>query len=61
MLDRPGTVYSVEGDTVRSQYRVLTVCLRSSDLGTPGLRRMTLGVCYYGLTPDLGVELVGRL
>ena len=50
-------------DTQRCKepYRVLTVCLRSSDLGTPGLRRMTLGVCYYGLTPDLGVELVGRL
>ena len=32
---------------------MLTVCLRSSDLGTPGLRRITLGVCYYGFTPDL--------
>ena len=61
MLDRPGTVYSVEGGYCKEPYRMLTVCLRSSDLGTPGLRRMTLGVCYYGLTPDLGVELVGRL
>ena len=32
---------------------MLTVCLRSSDLGTPGLRRITLGVCYYGFTPDM--------
>ena len=39
---------------------MLTVCLRSSGLGTLGLRRMTLEVCYHGLTPDLGVGLVGR-
>ena len=61
MLDRPGTVYSVEGGYCKEPYRVLTVCLRSPDLGTPGLRRVTLGVCYFGYTPDWGVGLDRRL